>query len=188
MAPLFRGWVLALQVPPFDRFVRYGRPSWRRQPNLDGLDQEATRFDERSRLPTSMPERAAESIREFGRSLKLLLDEHFSPHIARQLRSRGHDVVAVTERAELLSVSDRELLALMRAEGRVMVTNNAVDYVSLFGEAIASGVGTFGILLTHDRSLPRTKGGIGLLVGSLEKKLLELTADDALRNQILWLP
>jgi Domain of unknown function (DUF5615) len=28
--------------------------------------------------------------------VKLLLDEHYSPEIARQLRTRGHDVVAVT--------------------------------------------------------------------------------------------
>jgi uncharacterized protein with PIN domain len=42
--------------------------------------------------------------------VKLLLDEHYSPAIARQLRILGHDVVAVAERADLVSLSDDGLL------------------------------------------------------------------------------
>jgi len=32
--------------------------------------------------------------------VRLLLDEHYSPAIALQLRERGYDVVAVTERRD----------------------------------------------------------------------------------------
>lgn len=39
--------------------------------------------------------------------LRLLLDEHFSSEIARRLRKRGHDVIAVGEREGLRGRSDR---------------------------------------------------------------------------------
>jgi Domain of unknown function (DUF5615) len=61
--------------------------------------------------------------------LRLLLDEPFSPEIARQLRSLDHDVEAVVERLELVSLADRELFARMAAERRAIVTNNVPDYV-----------------------------------------------------------
>ena len=38
--------------------------------------------------------------------LRLLLDEHFSPEIARQLRRLGHDVIAVKEHARLAGRAD----------------------------------------------------------------------------------
>ncbi len=41
--------------------------------------------------------------------MKALLDEHLSPLIARVLRERGLDVVAVAERSDLIETSDREV-------------------------------------------------------------------------------
>ena len=40
------------------------------------------------------------------RRVKLLLDEHFSPDIARQLRAKGHDAIAVKEHPELPGEED----------------------------------------------------------------------------------
>jgi predicted nuclease of predicted toxin-antitoxin system len=42
--------------------------------------------------------------------LKLLIDEHYPPSIAEQLRERGHDAVAVQEEADLRGMLDPDLL------------------------------------------------------------------------------
>jgi hypothetical protein len=57
--------------------------------------------------------------------VRLLLDEHYAPEIARQLRKQGHDVVAVVERAELVGLSDEEHLRRMARERRAIMTNSA---------------------------------------------------------------
>lgn len=46
------------------------------------------------------------------------------------------DVIAVTERSELVSLPDRALFAWAAAEGRALVTNNVGDYVVLYREAL----------------------------------------------------
>jgi len=120
--------------------------------------------------------------------LRLLLDEQLSPKIAEQLRRRGHDVVAVTERGDLISLLDRPLVEQMLSEGRAIVTNDAADHTRLFAEMLESGRGHYGLLFTDDRSMPRTKAGIGLFVRVLDAVLSENPADDALRNQLFWLP
>ena len=56
--------------------------------------------------------------------MRLLLDEHFSRHIAEQLRTRGHDAVAVGERADLAGLADDELFAAAQQERRAIVTEN----------------------------------------------------------------
>lgn len=120
--------------------------------------------------------------------MRLLLDEQLSPEIARQLRRRRHDVAAVTERSELVALSDRELFFRMAQERRAIVTNNAADYVPLFNEAIAAGREHYGLLLTDDRSMPRSKKTIGLFVRVLAELLDAHPAEDALRSQLRWLP
>jgi hypothetical protein len=120
--------------------------------------------------------------------LRLLLDEHLSPEIARQLRSRGHDVEALAERPELLSLPDRELFARMAVERRAIVTNNVADYIPLFNAALSAGEDSFGLLLVDDRSMPRARNTIGLFVRVLAGFLDTHSAEDALRNQLRWLP
>jgi hypothetical protein len=120
--------------------------------------------------------------------LRLLLDEHFSPEIARQLRSRRHDVQAVVERPELLSLPDHELFSRMAAERRAILTNDVPDYLRLFNQALGAGEDSYGLLLTDDRSMPRARHAIGLFVRVLDEFLAAHPADDALRNQVRWLP
>jgi predicted nuclease of predicted toxin-antitoxin system len=60
--------------------------------------------------------------------VKLLLDEMLSPAIARELRSRGHDVESITGHPDREARSDPEVLTLARAEHRAIVTNNLRDF------------------------------------------------------------
>jgi len=120
--------------------------------------------------------------------LRLLLDEHLSPEIARQLRSRSHDVEAAVERPDLVALPDHELFARMAAERRAILTNNVPDYVKLFSDALGRGEEHYGLLLTDDRSMPRSRNTIGLFVSVLTAFLEANPAEDALRNQLRWLP
>src|SRR5947208_15888711 len=104
--------------------------------------------------------------------MKLALDEHYSPQIARQLRDRGHDVMAVAERGDLAGLPDEALLHATSHEARALVTNNVDDFVALAREFAAAGEAHGGLVFTSDRSLPRTRAGIGRLVAALEALLV----------------
>jgi hypothetical protein len=60
--------------------------------------------------------------------VRLLLDEMFSPEIARQLRLRGHDVVAVLEQLELVRLLDPDVFEAAQTEQRTVVTENALIF------------------------------------------------------------
>jgi hypothetical protein len=123
-----------------------------------------------------------------GARVRLLLDEHFSKSIARELRRRyRHDVVAVTERDDLRGLSDELLLARMHAERRATVTQNVADFDLLARSLVARGGEHYGIVLVSRRAFPPTSAGIGRLVTALHRLSREYPEDDALLNQTLWL-
>lgn len=121
--------------------------------------------------------------------MRLLLDQHYSPDIAEALRARGHDVVSVKERAELSGLTDRELLTRMAAERRTVVTENVADFMPLVREAAARGDVHYGLVFSPSRSMPRSKGTIGLFVQALDALLSKHPKEDgdALANQTHWL-
>ncbi len=118
--------------------------------------------------------------------MRLLLDEHFSPEIARQLRDRGHDVIAARGRVAS-GRSDRDLLALAVFERRAIVTENVADFVELHRAAITTGTAHFGIIFTSSRQFPRTRRAIGRMVRALDTLLVTHPRTDALRDQTWWL-
>jgi hypothetical protein len=117
----------------------------------------------------------------------LLLDEMLSPAIARELRSRGHDVEAIQEHPEWCSYEDRQVLDLARGERRAVVTDNLVDMRPLHYEAITpGGPGDYGmIFIPGGRS--RTRADTGQIVDSLEQKLAAYPGDSGLANGEDWL-
>jgi hypothetical protein len=119
--------------------------------------------------------------------LRLLLDEHYSQTLAQELRDRGHDVVAVAERADLIAASDCALLEAADREGRALVTNNVRHLVPIATQRPGAGESHAGLVLTSDTSLPRSMGAIGALISALDGLLGAHPANDALRDQTRWL-
>ena len=119
--------------------------------------------------------------------MRLLLDEHFSPEIARQLRERGHDAVAVREQTGVRGLSDRDVLALATTQRRAVVTENVADFIELHRVAVITRTSHFGLIFTSPRQFPRTRRAIGRLVRALEALLAAYPMTDGLRDQTWWL-
>jgi predicted nuclease of predicted toxin-antitoxin system len=116
---------------------------------------------------------------------RLLLDEHISPEIARQLRSRGHDVLAARERDDLHGLPDPDLLAVATTEHRALVTENVADFVELHRQAVIRGSSHAGIVFTSPRRFPRRKRAIGRIVRALDALLTDGPSN--LAGQTWWL-
>jgi predicted nuclease of predicted toxin-antitoxin system len=93
--------------------------------------------------------------------LKLLLDEHYSPAVAHQLRKRGQDVIAAADVAELKNQQDADLLRWAVSERRALLTENARDFIELHKLWLTRRETHYGIVLTTARSYPRSRAGIG---------------------------
>lgn len=119
--------------------------------------------------------------------MRLLLDEHYSPTIAKQLSERGHDVVAVQERGDLRGLGDREFWARAVAQRRALMTENVADFMSLVHESAAAGEQHYGVVFTSPHSMPRGAGTIGLYVEALDRFLRERAAESDLADQTAWL-
>jgi hypothetical protein len=120
--------------------------------------------------------------------LRLPLDEHFSPEIARQLRGRGHDVVAVAERPGLRGRPDRVHFASMPDQRRVIVTRDLGDFRPLRAEALRLGTQTYGLVCVP-RRFASSLGEVGRLARALEALLESHPDDDAVikRGGEVWL-
>ncbi len=87
--------------------------------------------------------------------MRLLLDEHYSPKIAEELRKRGHDVVSVKERGDLRGVSDRELWTRAAAGGRAVVTENVADFAVLLEQRLRNDEPAVPVVFVRKADLPR---------------------------------
>lgn len=119
--------------------------------------------------------------------MRLLLDEHFSPEIARQLRDRGHDAVALRVLVEVHGLSDRDVMSLATSGRRAIVTENVADFVELHRAAVITQTMHFGLIFTSPRQFPRTRRAMGRLVRALEELLVAHPSVDGLQDQTWWL-
>ncbi|HEV7213979.1 MAG TPA: DUF5615 family PIN-like protein [Chloroflexota bacterium] len=119
--------------------------------------------------------------------MKLLLDEHFSPVLAQQLRQRGHDVLAVIELPALRQQPDEDVLAWAVAAGRAVVTENVGDFLRLHADYLSRGRPHYGLVLTTRRKFPRSSESMGRLIAALDELLRVLKTDDALQTDTHWL-
>ncbi|MBW3605836.1 MAG: DUF5615 family PIN-like protein [Actinobacteria bacterium] len=118
--------------------------------------------------------------------MKLALDHHYSPTIAEQLRSRGHDVVAAQERG-WGQEDDESLLTLCSGEDRALLTNNVGDFSVIARRWAAEGRSHAGLIFTSDASMPRHRDTVGRYVTALDHMHRTHAVDNALRDRIDWL-
>lgn len=118
--------------------------------------------------------------------MKLVLDHHYSPVIARELRSRGHDAVAVIEQG-WEAEDDASLLDLCNQRGAALLTNNVGDFTMLACEWAAEGRGHSGLIFTADSSLPRHRGTIWRFIEALDSLLGFNKPATAFVDHVHWL-
>jgi predicted nuclease of predicted toxin-antitoxin system len=102
-------------------------------------------------------------------TLRLALDEMFSPQIAAELVKRGHDVVAVAADPGLAGLPDEQILEWATDQGRCLVTENVKDHEVLRRAAAAQGRTHAGLLYCGPRRFPRDRRFLGTLVIALDK-------------------
>jgi hypothetical protein len=117
--------------------------------------------------------------------VRILLDEMWPATIASQLRERDHDAVAVAERADLRGQPDEVLFAAAQLEGRVVVTENVVDFRPIATAWILRGERHSGVVFTSNRRFPRhDQQTLGRLVSCLDELCREQLN---LSDQEYWL-
>lgn len=104
--------------------------------------------------------------------MKLLLDEMLSVVIGEQLRRRGHDVAAVTERPELRGLPDPDLFEHAQQDKRAIVTYNREDFLALDRRYRSQGRVHHGIVILSPRRFTQGPGTVGPLTASLESLVL----------------
>ena len=91
-------------------------------------------------------------------SQPLLLDEMLSDDIARQLRTKGYDVISVVADPASVGLPDDQVLAYATAEGRALVTVNIKDFVPLDTRYRAAGQSHTGLILVSAKTFPQNRG------------------------------
>lgn len=85
--------------------------------------------------------------------MKFLVDEMFGPAVASHLTDQGHDATHVRDLG-LAGCTDDEIFDRAASEDRVVVTENAVDFVALLDAATAAGALPPPVVLALKRTLP----------------------------------
>ena len=107
--------------------------------------------------------------------------------MAVELRRRGYDALAVTERPELRQLLDTQILAAAVGERRAIVTEDIGGFSALHLQYLAAGKVHFGIVFTNPHRFQRKRHGSAALLRALDEWLGLHPEDDALSNQTFWL-
>lgn len=119
--------------------------------------------------------------------MKLLIDEHYPPSIAEQLRERGHDAVAVQEEADLRGMLDPDLFTEAQRRNCTLLTENAADFTVLDAEYRSRHLAHWGLVFTSNRTFPRGKATtVGALVKALDE-LLRKADSGGPSSMVIWL-
>lgn len=100
--------------------------------------------------------------------MRLLLDEMIPAAVARQLRGRGLDAVAVSERSDLRGLSDPDLFERAQTESRAIVTYDCAGFLALAMQYQNASRTHHGVVLLNQRRFPQRSSSVGALVESIE--------------------
>lgn len=114
--------------------------------------------------------------------MRLLLDEMWSREIAVQLRRRGHDVIAATERehrGRYSSTPDPVVFGRAQDDGRAIVTDNVADYEAARLAYETAGEPHHGVIYALAPAFNRHRGDqvIGPTVRALDRFLRDHPED-----------
>jgi hypothetical protein len=119
--------------------------------------------------------------------VRLLLDEHLDPQLARQLRDQGHDVIAVAEQPALRGLSDAALLDWAAAHGRAIATYDVAGFLPIAEEHQLADQPFAGIIAVSTRAFPLGASGHGRLLRALAAVLSEHRSPKAFAGLVVWL-
>jgi hypothetical protein len=126
--------------------------------------------------------------RAVGAQPRLVLQRcGLSPLVAIQRRALGYDAVAIKERREWQSLSDAEVVALARVQGRAVVTVNVRDFRPLHAELVGPGGDGDAGMVFVSAGLQLTKEGTGRIVAALQTRLAEYPGERDLANGETWI-
>ena len=101
--------------------------------------------------------------------MRFLIDEMFSRSVARHLTDLGHDARHLTDLGHdarhvrdlgLAGTTDDEVFERATGEDRVVVTENAVDFLALLNGATSASLVTDPVVLALKRTLPADAGAM----------------------------
>ncbi len=118
--------------------------------------------------------------------MRLVLDEQMDRALAAELRALGHELIAVTERAELRGSSDDALLDWAAGERRALVTRDYTSLRPMLQERLATGRPTWGVVFVS-RSFVPARSGTGRTRDALARILRDHPGEDELRDREFWL-
>jgi hypothetical protein len=112
--------------------------------------------------------------------VRLVLNEMWSSEIARQLRSRGHDVVAATELPRRYrGIPDHEFFRRAQADNRAIVTDNVADFIGVLREHTSRARPHFGLVFAVRPAFDRARPGVvGEMIRALDGLLAEREGDE----------
>jgi Domain of unknown function (DUF5615) len=97
----------------------------------------------------------------------LLLDEMFAGPIAEQVRTKGHDVLAVVADPALIGLSDDQILAHATDTERALVTANIKDFMPLDACYRAASQTHTGLILVSTKTFPQNRGFTAAIINAL---------------------
>jgi hypothetical protein len=110
----------------------------------------------------------------------------FCDTIAQQLRTKGHDVLAVVADPSLISLPDDQILSRAAATGRALVTANIKDFIPLDAQYRAAGQAHAGLILVSAKTFPQNRSYTSAVTSALAALLDERGQIQA--GQVTFLP